>query len=76
MVLLCCQGNKFRVITLLIGSYFHEGTLSELLHLSRKPHCLMPGSQHHPCYFCYPVPGVEKSEAAGDESQASFYLFI
>lgn len=37
----------------------------------------MPGSQHHPHYFCCPVPEVEKCEAAGeDESQASFsYLF-
>ena len=42
-----------------------------------KPGCLVPGSQHHPHYFCCPVPEVEKCEAAGeDESQASFsYLF-
>lgn len=41
-----------------------------------KPGCLVPGSQHHP-RFCCPVPEVEKCEAAGgDESQASFYLFV
>lgn len=77
VALLCCHGNKLCVTSWLRVSYFHEGTLSELLPLPREPGCLMPGSQHHPRYFCCPVPGVEKCEAAvGDQSQAAFYLFI
>lgn len=51
------------VTSMMIGSYFHEGTLSEQLPL-REARLLVPGSQHHP--FCCPVPEVEKCEAAGE----------
>lgn len=77
MALISCQGNMHCLITLLIVSYFHEGTLAgDSFSPDSQAARATEGAGTTPTLLL-PSAWVENCEAVvGDESQASLRLFV